>query len=250
MQLPATILSQDLRRLGRDQSTMQRLIETGHPYDILDTQYRMHPSISMFPNQRFYYGILKDAESVRRRPFLSSSQDWLQNYAFLDLQGEETHRHKKISNMKEAVFVAKLVNFLKTSFNVNMKSVFVLTFYAAQVVSIRRTLDALGLAEVQVSTVDGSQGSEADVVVLSMVRSGGPTVGFLKDFQRLNVSLTRAKHLQLVVGNASTLLDSKVPTLVDLVTDAQARGRLFSTASIELFISIPAQPKPSTVRKA
>ena len=79
-----------------------------------------------------------------------------------------------------------------------------LTFYAAQVAAIRAAADARGLRGVFIATVDGAQGSEADVVLLSCVRCRG-VVGFLADERRLNVGLTRARHQLLVLADVETL---------------------------------------------
>jgi len=80
----------------------------------------------------------------------------------------------------------------------------VLTFYAAQVAAIRAAADARGLRGVFTATVDGAQGSEADVVLLSCVRCRG-VVGFLADERRLNVGLTRARHQLLILADVETL---------------------------------------------
>jgi hypothetical protein len=110
---------------------------------------------------------------------------------------------------------------------------------------------------VRVVTVDSFQGSEADVVIVSFVRSNAHgDVGFLRAFQRLNVALTRARHLLLCVGSASTLegppganaaaaaggdggggTDGDTTNdpryyLRRLVADARDRGRLFSAADV------------------
>jgi superfamily I DNA and/or RNA helicase len=80
----------------------------------------------------------------------------------------------------------------------------------------------------QYSDIPPSQGSEADVVVVSFVRSNARgSVGFLADFQRLNVALTRARHHLVLVGDASFLESSgSSPDLIALVTDARRRGRV------------------------
>ena len=113
-----------------------------------------------------------------------------------------------------------------------------ITFYAGQVLCINRALRASGLGGegLRVMTVDSFQGSECDVVLLSFVRSNARgSVGFVKDFQRLNVALTRAKHLLVCVGCAQTLLsDGKNlkgngdhSHLSNIITDAKQRDRLF-----------------------
>ena len=100
-------------------------------------------------------------------------------------------------------------------------------------------MDGSGL---RVMTVDSFQGSECDVVILSFVRSNARgSVGFLEDFQRLNVALTRAKHLLVCVGCAQTMQKTdktdkktlalnggkKYNHLAEIIYDAKRRGRLF-----------------------
>jgi len=109
----------------------------------------------------------------------------------------------------------------------NDTSICVLTFYNAQVLCIKNILRDRG--DVSVMTVDSFQGSEADIVLISFVRANPKNrVGFLKDFQRLNVALTRAKHLLALFGSGSTLENSGVESLSGLVIDAKIRRKYFS----------------------
>ena len=79
----------------------------------------------------------------------------------------------------------------------------VITPYAAQVRLIRETLDAPG---VEVDSVDGFQGREKEVIIVSLVRANGEgEIGFLSELRRMNVALTRAKRKLLVIGDAATL---------------------------------------------
>lgn len=106
----------------------------------------------------------------------------------------------------------------------------VITFYSAQVACLQQELLSGGVDShtVRVLTVDSFQGSEADIVILSFVRSNSENrVGFVQDFQRLNVALTRAKHLLLAVGSAHTLQNSNVTFLNQLIVDAKLRNKLF-----------------------
>ena len=69
-QLPATVFSKPARSVGYDRSLFQRLIETGHPYLMLDTQYRMFPIISAYASRVFYRGQLRDGENVKEKRYL------------------------------------------------------------------------------------------------------------------------------------------------------------------------------------
>jgi len=81
-------------------------------------------------------------------------------------------------------------------------SIGVITFYRAQVALLKSMLTGEEGA-VQVATVDSFQGRENDVILLSLVRTEG--AGFLADYRRLNVALTRAKHCLLLLGHAQAL---------------------------------------------
>jgi superfamily I DNA and/or RNA helicase len=116
--------------------------------------------------------------------------------------------------------------------------VVVITFYAQQVQALiqtqmhRRPLGTKGLMA-SVHTVDSFQGSEADVVFVSFVRSNERSnVGFVADYRRMNVALTRAKHALVMVGDASTMRNSDSRDLQCLMADARARKCVISEADV------------------
>ncbi|OEU17912.1 hypothetical protein FRACYDRAFT_164706, partial [Fragilariopsis cylindrus CCMP1102] len=77
----------------------------------------------------------------------------------------------------------------------------IITFYSAQVATLKQMLHKEGgMSNVLVATVDSSQGCEADIVILSFVRTSN-NAGFLKDNRRMNVALTRAKYKLICLGN-------------------------------------------------
>eukprot|EP00041_Stephanoeca_diplocostata_P041215 m.1642767 g.1642767 ORF g.1642767 m.1642767 type:complete len:203 (+) comp54948_c0_seq1:248-856(+) len=186
------------------------------PYTLLDTQYRMHPAIAQWPAQRFYKNRLHNAQSVVHRRALhitptdgcvggTCSVPWHQRpYVFVSVeQGRETvTAGKSIRNTHECGVIAKMLTGLAHQGRTEWPPgacprMVVLTFYAAQRDALRSTLRQHGIdtGTVPVHTVDSFQGGEADIVICSFVRSNVAShVGFVHDFHRLNVALTRAKH--------------------------------------------------------
>ena len=107
----------------------------------------------------------------------------------------------------------------------------IITFYQGQVECIKKLLYRHGLGRVLVATVDSSQGCEADIVIVSFVRSNSRqgnaqyTTGFLTDDRRMNVALTRAKYQLVCIGNAyDTLQTSGDKLLKAIVDDVKMRG--------------------------
>jgi hypothetical protein len=121
-------------------------------------------------------------------------------------------------NRSEADCVEFLIEEIKKSYDsvgydkkaVGLDEVGVITPYAAQVAQIRKALGSIqGSSATQVSSVDAFQGSEKEIIILSMVRSNlRGELGFVSDWRRLNVAVTRAKRLLVVVGNMQTLSQS------------------------------------------
>ncbi|XP_012056659.1 PREDICTED: uncharacterized ATP-dependent helicase C29A10.10c [Atta cephalotes] len=230
-QLPATILSQRAKKLGLDQSVFSRIqnvfaSQSNNPIIMLDMQYRMEYAISYWPNRYFYDGKLKNAADCRMKfPF----------HAYRVLDHNFTQNYDKFSNTTEAEFVANIIyTMLKctkwesTSTTITLG---VLTPYNNQRTLVLNKInekissvpdDIKKKISFEVNTVDGFQGQERDIIIMSCVRSSG--IGFLSDKQRLCVALTRAKHSLILCGNFRTFMKDKMWKA--LLTDARNRGIL------------------------
>ncbi|CAB50143.1 IGHMBP2 family helicase [Pyrococcus abyssi] len=217
-QLPPTILSLEAQELSR--TLFEGLIER-YPWksEMLVVQYRMNERIMEFPSKEFYGGKIIADESVRGITlrdlveYQSPNDSWgkILNpenvIVFIDTSKAENkwERQRRGSesreNPLEAEIVAKIVDKL-LSIGVKPEWIGVITPYDDQ-----RDLISMKVPEdVEVKTVDGYQGREKEVIILSLVRSNKlGEIGFLKDLRRLNVSLTRAKRKLIVVGDSSTL---------------------------------------------
>jgi len=200
-QLPPTVISEER---GLKYTLFERL-SRNTPSVLLDTQYRMHSDIADFVNREFYENRLKNG--VQR-----SSEVPL---AFIETAGakERVEENWEISNLQEAEVAVRLFKFLKTKY----EKVGVITPYRKQASVISSLINSASPAlrgnegkngepeelEAVVSTVDGFQGQERDVIVFSTVRT--KSLGFLTDYRRMNVALTRAKHSVIVLGNREVL---------------------------------------------
>lgn len=180
-------------------------------------------------------------KSAKWKPRWLFSEKWLQPYIFLDVKHGKERLHQSpgstsIVNDAEAWLIPRIVGRLRSK-GIESSRVIVITFYAAQVRAIQKELACsfgsngkrkAGSSDTgleRVCTVDSIQGSEADVVILSFVRSNPRNnVGFVSDYRRLNVALTRAKFSLIVVGNYQTLVKSGSPDIEKLVLNARKRS--------------------------
>jgi len=246
-QLPATLLSTRAGELGFSRSLLQRLLEGADEASsfvvMLREQHRMDPSISLWPNQRFYQGKLRDAPCVAqraRRGDLGVPQ--LGPYTVVDVSAQycwqfsETGATKvgtSLGNEAEAKLAARLVERFVRGASATPDAVAVITFYKGQVSVIRRELRERGIEDVRVSTVDGFQGAETDIVVLSFVRGHGCMgVGFLEDFRRLNVALTRARSTLVVLSDVSSLSLDHTWDVAAMLQDAKERSVVLPAAAL------------------
>lgn len=223
-QLPPTVLSDEAAKEGMKDSLMQRLIEsdqkTGRESDSvfrrLIVQYRMHESIMKFSSDTFYEGELIADASVRSHRLCDLRDvvdtDQTSNpIEFIDTAGAEYDEQIEADgesklNPKEANLVVQLVGQLLEA-EVEPGQIAVIAPYAAQVRLLRGRLD---IRDLEIDTVDGFQGREKEVVVLTMVRSNDRgEIGFLSDTRRTNVAITRARRKLIVIGDSATLGTNK-----------------------------------------
>ncbi|KAL5170751.1 putative helicase MAGATAMA 3 [Glycine soja] len=230
-QLPAVVKSQVSQEAEYGRSLFERLVSLGHKKHLLNVQYRMHPSISLFPNKEFYEKQLSDSPFVREvsynRHFLEGKM--YDSYSFINIaKGKEKmprggHGWK---NMVEAAAVCKIIESLENGKKV---SIGIISPYNAQVYEIQERITRQNLVSdpnfsVSVRSVDGFQGGEEDIIIISTVRSNkNGKIGFLDNRQRANVALTRARYCLWILGNENTL-SSDYSLWRNLVNDAKERG--------------------------
>ncbi|XP_073133185.1 probable helicase MAGATAMA 3 [Henckelia pumila] len=236
VQLPATVISPVAEKFGYGMSLFKRFQRAGYPVQMLKTQYRMHPEIRSFPSKEFYHDELEDGPGVQDR----TKRPWHEfscfgPFCFFDIhEGKESQPSGSGSwvNVDEVEFIlvmySKLVSRypeLKTS-----SRLAIISPYRHQVKllrdSFRNTFGVESDKVVDINTVDGFQGREKDVAIFSCVRaSKDKGIGFVADFRRMNVGITRARSSVLVVGSASTL--KRDEHWENLITSAEQRNVLF-----------------------
>ncbi|WP_408955559.1 IGHMBP2 family helicase [Natroniella sp. ANB-PHB2] len=221
-QLPPTILNKEAEKKGLSKSLFERLLEV-HSFEIremLKLQYRMNQQIMNFINQEFYQGELIAANEVKDWDLTELDFEFSQGnspaeralnckeaIAFFDTAGMSAPEYSRnnstsLQNRVEAELCTEIVNY-SINGGIEQEQIAVISPYYDQVDLIKNLLK---FDHVEVNTVDGFQGREKEVIILSLVRSNSKeNIGFLRDVRRLNVSLSRAKKKLIVVGDSSTI---------------------------------------------
>ena len=215
-QLPPTIISD---RAGALSKTLFEELIRIYPFksQLLDIQYRMNSLLMKFPNEEFYDNGLKSDSSVddiKIRDILDSHQDE-EALLFIDTSdiADNRERHlkdsKSIVNEIEAEIAIRIADDYLSD-GVNESDIGIISPYADQVKIIQEN------TEIEVKTVDGFQGREKEIIIISTVRSNdNGNIGFLSDLRRLNVAITRAKRKLIIIGNKDTLITN--PTYERLI---------------------------------
>lgn len=237
-QLPPTVLSTRAEEEGLGVPLFSRMVACGVPPFMLDTQYRMHPSIAMFPSDLFYGGkLLNGVSAPERRPL--AGFPWPREefpVAFVPVNhGVEVDDGVSKLNEAEAAATCDAVSALLEGGQCTTADIAVVTPYAAQVRLIRRMTRKLVSSPpyIEVSSTDGFQGREKEAVIFSAVRSNDyGAVGFVSDWRRVNVSFTRARRALIVIGNDVTLRRGDPDTWMPWLAWADAHGINMDKAGI------------------
>jgi len=224
-QLPPTIISDKAQKL--EKTLFEELIKI-YPFksQLLDVQYRMNSLLMKFPNAEFYNNNLKSDSSVDDITIndILTTTEKEDPMLFVDTSSvdEDGERHlkdsKSIINEIEAEIAIKLANdYLKIGLTED--DIGIISPYADQVKIIQEK------TPVEVKTVDGFQGREKEIIIISTVRSNeNGNIGFLRDLRRLNVAITRAKRKLIIIGNINTLKTN--PTYARLIEFARENNVL------------------------
>ncbi|XP_031256233.1 uncharacterized protein LOC116114218 [Pistacia vera] len=237
-QLPAMVASNVSDEAGFGRSLFERLSSLGHSKHLLNVQYRMHPSISYFPNSYFYDNQILDSPVVKRKSYekvFMSGSPMFGPYSFINiLDGREELISHSRRNMVEVAVVVKILQNLYKDWNGSKQklSIGIVSPYSAQVVAIQEKLGGKYKSSdgftVKVKSIDGFQGGEEDIIIISTVRSNkSGSIGFLSKPQRINVALTRARHCLWILGNERTLTHGESVWEI-LIRDAKDRHCFFN----------------------
>jgi DNA polymerase alpha-associated DNA helicase A len=228
MQLPPTIKSKDIPKQEKPDSMeiadlevtlFDRLVKfhDGDEYKkLLDTQYRMNELIMQFPSKELYENKLKADKSVQTISLadLDIGGEDTGELIWYDTQGGDFPEQwdddalgdtgSKYNEMESLIVMKHLRSLLESG--VKHEDIGIISPYNAQVSLIKQKLYQELIENVEVSTVDGFQGREKQVIIITLVRSNeNHEPGFLRDKRRLNVAMTRSKRQLCVIGDIEML---------------------------------------------
>lgn len=226
-QLPPTVVCEEINSL-LSLSLFERLIEIyGEAFlGFLNVQYRMPDEIVSFSNENFYDSKIISAKNVKERKLkdilekekieilkkLNKEMGFIldpdKSICFIDIEGKEEKFLKSTSyfNFKESYIIKEIIDNFK-KLGIRNENLGVISPYADQVKILKEIIQE----DIEIKTIDGFQGREKDIIIISFTRANEEKkIGFLENFRRLNVALTRAKRKLIVVGNSKTLRSNEL----------------------------------------
>ncbi|MEB2785712.1 AAA domain-containing protein [Algoriphagus persicinus] len=220
-QLPPTIKSYQAAKDGLAETLFEKVIARKPlAAQMLQVQYRMPEVIMGFSNEQFYDGKLLADECTKAHVFPTEDAviEWIDTAGAGYTDQQETESLSTF-NPEEALFAANYLNVLVERIGViNFQqkgwTIGLIAPYGAQVRRLRGLIydtgDYPSLQEIKelitIDTVDGFQGQERDLMMISLTRSNEKgEIGFMADARRMNVALTRARRKLVLIGDSSTL---------------------------------------------
>lgn len=217
-QLPPTVKSKEAAKNGLSVTMIEKCIHLFQNINLLNVQYRSNNTIMNFSNHYFYNNQLSAHPSVAARllPFSETEK----SVTFIDTVGcgfDEQVNPETFSKLNPEEFyilrehLYQLIEKFDYANLVQKPSIGIISPYREQVELMKNDLltdDLLRGAnlDLTISTIDGFQGQERDVIYISLVRSNEKNeIGFLGDTRRMNVAMTRARMKLIIVGNSATI---------------------------------------------
>lgn len=214
-QLPPTVKSRDANKSGLALTLMEKVLQKGFNHQMLDVQYRGNELIMGYSNKYFYNNKLLASPTVKDKklPFQDNNPLIFVDTAGTGFEEKPEPGSGSLFNADEfgllREHIYRIINETQALVNFDFPSIVILSPYKGQINYMEREIqadDRLVNLSIKVKTIDGFQGQESDIVIVSLVRSNGKNeIGFLKDYRRFNVAITRAKCQVVVVGDSSTI---------------------------------------------
>jgi len=236
-QLPPTVRSKEAEEKGLGITLFERFYKILAPefWTLLDRQYRMNEKIMGFSSKMFYKNLLIADESVKNQTLFdlpavtktfndTIAKDLKEPLLFIDTAGkgfEEKLEEGSESryNPEEARLVIQELKKLM-DFGIPPDEIAVISPYSAQV---RLLTSLFSVPDLEIDSVDGFQGREKELVIVSLVRSNlTGELGFLNDTRRMNVAMTRARRKLIVIGDSATL--SSLPFYKEFIEYSESVG--------------------------
>ena len=222
-QLPPTVKSIAALKGGLGKTLMERIVENKpEVVTLLKVQYRMNEEIMRFSSDWFYGNMVESAPEVKYRSILDFDipMTWIDTSQFAvdglqfteEFVGESFGRiNKAEAELTLLVLEEYFKKIGKQRILDERLDVGIISPYRAQVQYLRRQIKKKEWAKpyrqlISVNTVDGFQGQERDIILISLVRANDDgQIGFLRDLRRMNVAITRARMKLIILGDASTM---------------------------------------------
>lgn len=217
-QLPPTVKSIMALKGGLGKTLMERIVENKpETVTLLKMQYRMNEQIMKFSSEWFYNGMVESAPMVSHRGILDYDipMMWIDT---AECDGKEEfvgENFGRINRAEAELTLQTLQQYLekigKQRILEESIDVGIISPYRAQVQLLRKELRKREFFRpyrhlLTVNTVDGFQGQERDIILISLVRSNdGGDIGFLRDLRRMNVAITRARMKLIILGSSETM---------------------------------------------
>lgn len=217
-QLPPTVKSIAALKGGLGKTLMERIVEQKpEVVTLLKVQYRMNEQIMRFSSDYFYNGEVETAPGITHRSILDYDLPmmWIDTE---DVDGKEEFIGEscgRINRAEAELTLSTLQEYFdkigKNRILEESIDVGIISPYRAQVQLLRKMIRQKEFFRpyrrlISVNTVDGFQGQERDIILISLVRSNdGGEIGFLRDLRRMNVAITRARMKLIILGNAATM---------------------------------------------
>lgn len=212
-QLPPTVKSREAQRQGFGITLLERSLNKEISASLLRMQYRMNELIMDFSNYQFYDGKLIAAPSVAHHTLPKDQQP----ISFIDTAGcsfDEQINPEYLSRFNPGEFNILCEHLYQLLAQLSeedklIHSIALISPYRQQVIYMQTEKaedEKLSAIKMSIDTVDGFQGQERDIVYLSLVRSNSKCeIGFLSDYRRMNVAMTRARKKLVVIGDSATI---------------------------------------------